>query len=82
MLSESTLLNIVKKNAKKAGLKKEVSFHTLRHTFATHMLEQGSNLRLIQSFMGHNSLKTTSIYHHVAQINPKTILSPLDDMDI
>lgn len=82
MLSDNTLLNIVKNNAKKADIKKEVSFHTLRHTFATHMLEQGTNLRLIQSFMGHNSLKTTSIYLHVAQIDPKTILSPLDDMDI
>jgi len=46
------------------------------------MLEQGTNLRLIQSFMGHSSMKTTSIYLHVAQIDPKTVMSPLDGMDV
>ena len=64
-LSENTLNNIVKKNAQKAGIKKQISFHTLRHCFATHLLEQGVNLRLIQQFMGHVSLKTTSIYLHL-----------------
>ena len=82
MLSDNTFSNIVKSNAKKAGINKEVSFHTLRHTFATHLLEQGTNLRLIQSFMGHSSMKTTSIYLHVAQIDPKTVMSPLDGMDV
>jgi len=81
-LSENTLNNIVKKNAQKAGIKKQISFHTLRHCFATHLLEQGVNLRLIQQFMGHVSLKTTSIYLHLTNIDVSNIISPLDSMDI
>ncbi len=67
-LADSTLNCIVKKNALKAGIKKQVSFHTLRHCFATHLLEKGVNLRLIQQFMGHTSLKTTSGYLHLVNI--------------
>jgi integrase/recombinase XerD len=81
-LSDSTLACIVKKNASKAGIKKQVSFHTLRHCFATHLLEKGVNLRLIQQFMGHVSLKTTSGYLHLININPSSIVSPLDSMNI
>ena len=81
-MSENTLNNIVKKNAQKAGIKKQISFHTLRHCFATHLLEQGVNLRLIQQFMGHVSLKTTSIYLHLTNIDVSNIISPLDSMDI
>lgn len=81
-LSEGTLNKIIKINAKKAGIKKRISFHTLRHCFATHLLEQGVNLRLIQSYLGHVSLKTTSIYLHLANTNPANIVSPLDNMHI
>jgi integrase/recombinase XerD len=81
-LSDKTLNCIVKQNATKAGIKKQVSFHTLRHCFATHLLEKGVNLRMIQQFMGHTSLKTTSVYLHLANINPASIVSPLDSMDI
>lgn len=81
-LSETTLANIVKNKLKIAGIHKAVSFHTLRHTFATHLLEQGVNLRLIQQFMGHTSLKTTAIYLHLSKPNPCSILSPLDLMDV
>jgi len=81
-LSDSSLTCIVKKNASKAGIKKQVSFHTLRHCFATHLLEKGVNLRLIQQFMGHVSLKTTSGYLHLANINPASVVSPLDSMNI
>lgn len=81
-LAESTLNNIVKHAAKKAGVKKEISFHTLRHSFATHMLENGVNLRIIQQFLGHNSIKTTSVYLHIAHIDPNQVTSPLDEMDI
>lgn len=81
-LSNSTLGNIVKKAAKRAGIKKKVSFHTLRHCFATHMLEKGINIRVIQNFMGHTSIKTTSVYLHIANIDLGSIVSPLDDMDI
>ena len=82
ILSDTTLNNIVQKNAKKAGIKKQISFHTLRHCFATHLLEQGVNLKLIQQFLGHNSLKTTSIYLSVANISMSNVISPLDSMDV
>ena len=81
-ISDRTLDNIVKKNAQKAGIKKDISSHTLRHSFATHLLEAGVNLRLIQEFLGHTSLKTTSIYLHLTNVNPKSIVSPLESMNI
>jgi integrase/recombinase XerD len=81
-LSARSLDHMIKTSAAKAGIKKKVSFHTLRHCFATHLLEQGVNLRLIQSLLGHSSLKTTTIYLHVARINPAGIVSPLDSMNI
>ena len=80
-LSERTLDQIVKKSALKAGLSKEISFHTLRHCFATHLLEKGTNLRIIQQLLGHNSLKTTSVYLHVSKFEMTAVKSPLDDMD-
>ena len=81
-LADSTLNEIVKQSATKAGIKKKVSFHTLRHCFATHLLEKGVNLRIIQEFMGHVSLKTTSIYLHLVNVQPSGVVSPLDSMDI
>ena len=72
----------VKKSAAKAGIRKNISFHTLRHCFATHLLEAGVNIRLIQQFMGHTSIKTTTIYLHLANINPASVQSPLDSMNI
>lgn len=81
-LSDSTLNKIVKNNAKKAGIKKKISFHTLRHCFATHLLEKGVSLPIIQQLLGHKSVKTTMIYLHVANIQPSDIKSPLDNMDI
>lgn len=80
-LSVSTLNKIVKNSAQKAGIKKNISFHTLRHCFATHMLEQGVNIKIIQSLMGHVSIKTTSIYLHIAQ-DHSSVISPLDLMNI
>ena len=81
-LSDRSLDKIVKNNAKKAGITKQVSFHTLRHSFATHLLEQGVNLRLIQEMMGHTSLKTTSGYLHLVDHTPSKVSSPLDSMNI
>lgn len=81
-LSERTMEHIVKKSAKKAGIKKDVSFHTLRHCFATHLLETGVNLRQIQQFMGHTSFKTTAIYLHVAHIKTNEFTSPLDTVNL
>ena len=77
--SAPSLVNIIKKNAKKAGITKNISVHTLRHCFATHMLEKGANLKVIQQLMGHTSLKTTSIYLSLAHIDNSTLPNPLDD---
>jgi site-specific recombinase XerD len=81
-LSQQTYNQIVKKNAARAGIKKNISFHTLRHCFATHLLEQGVNLRLIQGFLGHASIKTTTLYLHLANADAGNITSPLDSMDL
>lgn len=71
--SASSVEEIVKKAAKKAGLKKRPSPHMLRHCFATHMLERGVNLKRLQLVMGHNSLKTTSVYLHLASYSEEAL---------
>jgi len=73
-----TLDYIVKKAANKAGVSKPVSSHTLRHSFATHLLDQGVNIKAIQSFLGHTSIRTTSIYLHLSDAGLKKIVSPFD----
>ena len=78
--SETSVANIVREAAKKAGIKKRVTPHTLRHSFATHLLEDGVNLRNIQVLLGHSSSKTTEIYTHVANNMISKIINPLDSL--
>lgn len=80
--STRSVQQVVKCAASKAGIKKKVTPHTLRHTFATHCLEQGVDLRYIQSMLGHESSKTTEIYTHVTTKGFEAIKSPLDRLDI
>jgi site-specific recombinase XerD len=82
MLSDRTIDAIVRKSAIRAGITKTVSCHTLRHSFATHLLETGVNIKIIQQFLGHTSLKTTSIYLHLTNINLGSVKSPLEDMNV
>lgn len=79
-LSERTLGTVFKNCVKNSGLTKDASFHTLRHSFATHLLEQGTNLKVIQMLLGHSSLKTTSIYLHVSKHDPANTKSPFDNL--
>ncbi|HIA35942.1 MAG TPA: recombinase [Flavobacteriales bacterium] len=76
--SERSVGQIIKRCALKAGIKRAVSPHMLRHSFATHLLENGTDIRYIQTLLGHSSSKTTEIYTHVAINRYRDIINPLD----
>lgn len=77
-LSERSIQAVLARALKKAGIEKPVSMHTLRHSFATHLLEHGVDLRYIQELLGHQSVRTTEIYTHVSNRVLGKIRSPLD----
>ncbi len=79
-ITERTVQRIFENAKEKAGIHKKVSVHSLRHSFATHLLEGGIDLRFIQELLGHQSSKTTEIYTHVTQKSIKSIASPLDKL--
>ena len=81
-LTERSVQRVFESSCKKAGITKDVSVHTLRHSFATHLLESGTDLRYIQELLGHSSSKTTEIYTHVSTRDLKRIQSPLDSLDL
>jgi len=77
-ISEKTIQNIVRNAAKKAGIDKHVTVHTLRHCFATHLLMNGVNIREVQELLGHKNVETTMIYTHVMRDMANAPKSPLD----
>jgi site-specific recombinase XerD len=71
---------VLSQAVKRAGLRKEIHTHTLRHSYATHLLEQGVNILTIQKLLGHAHIETTMVYLHIAQPSPQTVFSPLDSL--
>ncbi|KKK48663.1 hypothetical protein LCGC14_3142860, partial [marine sediment metagenome] len=76
--ASASLRAVFKQAVKRTSLKKDVTLHGLRHAYATHLLESGTNLRVIQELLGHNNVKTTMIYTHVSSKNLQLVKSPLD----
>jgi len=79
-LSSRSVQEIIKNAAKKAGIKKRVHPHTLRHSYATHLIENGYDIAAVQSLLGHNSPNTTMVYLHTAMPTMLNVRSPLDDL--
>jgi site-specific recombinase XerD len=80
-ITVGTVHRICVQAAHAAGLDKHVTVHTLRHSFATHLLEAGTNIRTIQVLLGHRNIKTTAVYTHVSPIALENTRSPLDQLD-
>jgi site-specific recombinase XerD len=80
--SERSVSAILGKAVEQAGIQKHISVHTLRHSFATYLLENGTDLRYIQSLLGHESSKTTEIYTHITTKGFDQIVSPLDRLNL
>ncbi len=77
---ESGLQKAVKTAVRKAGITKRAGCHTMRHSYATHLLENGVNIRMVQELMGHKDVKTTEIYTHVMNKDLNAVQSPLDTL--
>ncbi|MBM3233619.1 integrase [Candidatus Pacearchaeota archaeon] len=80
-LTTRNIQKIIQLTTKKSGIDKKVTPHTLRHSFATHLLESGVDIRIIQELLGHSSLNTTQLYTHISQEQIKSIKNPLDTLN-
>jgi site-specific recombinase XerD len=80
--TERSAAKVLQNAIKKCGIKKNVTLHTLRHSFATHLLEAGTDIRYIQELPGHNNPKTTMIYTHVSSKKLSEIQNPFDDLEL
>lgn len=79
-LTTRNIQKIIQGTRKRAGINKKVTPHTLRHSFATHLLEQGIDIRVIQAMLGHSSLSTTQVYTHVSSEQLKKVKNPFDGL--
>ena len=79
-LAPRAIQKMIQRTARRAGIQKRVTPHILRHSFATHLLEAGTDIRLIQELLGHSNLQTTQIYTHVSESEKMKVKSPLDDL--
>lgn len=80
--SNRSAAQVLKRAGMRAGIKKQLTLHTLRHSYATHLTNQGVNIQFLQEILGHKSPKTTMLYTHLSGKDIRNIKSPLDDMDI
>ncbi|MBG0859009.1 MAG: tyrosine-type recombinase/integrase [Bacteroidales bacterium] len=80
--SVESVYNVFRQSMKKAGIKKDVGVHSLRHSYATHLHENGLDIRYIQELLGHKSTRTTEIYTHVSRRNLAAVRSPIEDLDL
>jgi integrase/recombinase XerD len=80
--SSESVYHVFKEALVKAGIKKDVGVHSLRHSYATHLHENGLDIRYIQELLGHKSTRTTEIYTHVSRRNLIAVRSPIDDLDV
>ena len=80
-LTTRNIQKIIKGMKEKSGIKKKITPHTLRHSFSTHLLEQGTDIRVIQALLGHSSLNTTQVYTHISADQIKKVKNPLDNLN-
>ena len=80
--SSASIQKMIKATARRAAIVKDITLHTLRHSFATHLLENGTDIRFIQYILGHSNIQTTQIYTHVSTTHISKINNPSDNMNI
>lgn len=81
-IDQSIVNKAIKTAVRSLGISKRVSAHTFRHSFATHLLQRGTDIRTIQALLGHNDLETTMVYTHILNQGGHGVTSPLDDLGL